>query len=438
MENTGRFYEIDKLVQDGIIDIDAANDMKGKIMKKVLTEKSIIMPTITEHVRKGKLQYTCMIPASMSRDGKRHQVTGKTKEECEKKWAEMMYDVVENGTHQIPVTLSELMEEWLSTRQDIKPQTLTIYHSHYENHIKNEPFAKLKIKNIKLQDCKDIVSNLTNKRVNGVGLGYGTVTRIKCEINMALEYAVAHEYIGTNYMRTVTVNQGLCDTSRKREATAWSDEELQQLINASHREWQNGKKCRLSAAMIAMIFIGCRIGEFCALRWEDFDEENGTLTINKTVTDYKTYGEKNVRHVQAISTTKTAGSTRTIELTDEAIFWLQELKRRQIERGMDTPYMAGARSGRVMARNSVIQRFKFFCNVAGVDYKPSHTARRTYASILYDGGVPVSEIAADLGHKSTTTTLNAYYKRRKGNNNIRKKNNIFATVTAVTAAAEAL
>ena len=438
MLNTNGFQEIDKLVEAGIIDINAANDMKGKMMKKTLTDKSIIMPTITEHTRKGKLQYTCMIPASMSRDGKRHQVTGKTRKECEKKWTEIMYDVVENGQTTIPETLSELMEEWLSTRQDIKPQTLTIYHSHYENHIKNEPFAKLKIKNIRLQDCKDIVSNLTNKRVNGAGLGYGTVTRIKCEINMALEYAVAHEYIGANYMRTVTVNQGLCDTSRKRNSMAWSNEELQQLISASNREWQNGKRCRLSAALIAMIFTGCRIGEFCALRWEDFDEENSTLTINKTVTNYRTYGEQNVHHVQAISTTKTAGSTRTIELTDEAVFWLQELKRRQVERGMDTPYIAGARSGRIMSRNSIIQRFKYFCEIAGVDYKPSHTARRTYATMLYDGGVPVSEIAADLGHRSTTTTLNAYYKRRN-TNNAKRKNKIFVeAVTAVTAAAETL
>lgn len=438
MLNTNGFQEIDKLVEAGIIDIDAANDMKGKMMKKSLTDKSIIMPTITEHTRKGKLQYTCMIPASMSRDGKRHQVTGKTRKECEKKWTEIMYDVVENGQTTIPETLSELMEEWLSTRQDIKPQTLTIYHSHYENHIKNEPFAKLKIKNIRLQDCKDIVSNLTNKRVNGAGLGYGTVTRIKCEINMALEYAVAHEYIGANYMRTVTVNQGLCDTSRKRNSMAWSNEELQQLISASNREWQNGKRCRLSAALIAMIFTGCRIGEFCALRWEDFDEENGTLTINKTVTNYRTYGEQNVHHVQAISTTKTAGSTRTIELTDEAIFWLQELKRRQVERGMDTPYITGARSGRIMSRNSLVQRFRYFCEIAGVDYKPSHTARRTYATMLYDGGVPVSEIAADLGHKSTTTTLNAYYKRRN-TKSAKKKNKIFVeAVTAVTAAAETL
>ena len=58
MLNTNGFQEIDKLVQDGIIGIDAANDMKGKMMKKTLTENNIIMPTITEHTRKGKLQYT--------------------------------------------------------------------------------------------------------------------------------------------------------------------------------------------------------------------------------------------------------------------------------------------------------------------------------------------------------------------------------------------
>ena len=66
-------------------------------MKKALEEKNIIMPTITEHMRKGKLQYTCMIPASKSRNGKRHQITGKTREECEKKWAAEMYDIEENG-----------------------------------------------------------------------------------------------------------------------------------------------------------------------------------------------------------------------------------------------------------------------------------------------------------------------------------------------------
>lgn len=60
-----------------------------------------------------------MMPANLSRDGKRHQITGSTEEECKKKWTAAMYNVIENGTSSIPVTLGELMEEWMSKKRDV-------------------------------------------------------------------------------------------------------------------------------------------------------------------------------------------------------------------------------------------------------------------------------------------------------------------------------
>ena len=71
---------------------------------------------------------------------------------------------------------------------------------------------------------------------------------------------------------------------------------------------------------------------------------------------------------------------------------------------------------------------------------PTHACRRSYTSVLYDGGVPVSEIARDLGHKKITTTLNSYYKPRATKNMMDKKNSVLSAaitapmVTAVTAA----
>ncbi len=124
--------------------------------------------------------------------------------------------MIENGASSIPVTLGELMEEWMSKKRDVKKQTIAGYHSHYENHIKNKKFAKLKIKEIKLQDCKDIIADVVNFREKKdgceVGLGYNTVRHIKSEISMALDYAVANDYIRANYMPTVKINQGLCDS----------------------------------------------------------------------------------------------------------------------------------------------------------------------------------------------------------------------------------
>ena len=73
-----------------------------------------------------------MIPASKSRNGKRHQITGKTREECEKKWAAEMYDIEENGKETAPETISDLMIEWMRKKKDVKKQTLSGYHSHFE------------------------------------------------------------------------------------------------------------------------------------------------------------------------------------------------------------------------------------------------------------------------------------------------------------------
>ena len=429
-----RFEELDKLVKDGMMDKEAADDIKEKIMKKALEEKNIIMPTITEHMRKGKLQYTCMIPASKSRNGKRHQITGKTREECEKKWAAEMYDIEENGKETAPETISDLMIEWMRKKKDVKKQTLSGYHSHFENHIKNAPFADMKIKDIRLQDCKDMIAYLIEKKDGTAGMGYNTVRHIKSEISMALDYAVANEYINANYMSTVKINQGLCDTTRARKSKAWTDEELQELCSAALISWEQKQMYRHSATLMAMIFTGCRAGEFCALEWSDFDEKRRTLTINKTLTSYRDYEAD--KHIQTLSTPKTPDSVRVLELTDEAVFWLKEVKRRQIERNIKTTHIVSSSSGHYANQRDLNVRFEVFCKANGLEYSPTHTARRTYASVLYDGGVPVSEIARDLGHKKITTTMNSYYKPQTSRTLTSQKNAVF--VTAVTAGTKTL
>mgnify|MGYP002767571321 FL=1 len=149
---------LNEMVNAGIMTTEAANAAIMKIQEEKLMEQNIIAPQITQHERKGKLQFICNIPAKYSKDGRRHQVTATTEEECKKKWLDAVCDAVENGTSTAPVTLSDLMQEWMEKKQDVKKQTLAGYHSHYENHIKNAKFAKLKITEIRLQDCKNIIA----------------------------------------------------------------------------------------------------------------------------------------------------------------------------------------------------------------------------------------------------------------------------------------
>ena len=108
---------------------------------------------------------------------------------------------------------------------------------------------------------------------------------------------------------------------------------------------------------------------------------------------------------------------------------MNEIKRRQVECGILTPYVVSSKTGKIANQRDLNMRFKNFCKAAGVEYNPTHACRRSYASVLIDGGIPVSEVARDLGHKKITTTMDSYYKPRAGAGIIQQKSGIFAAAT---------
>lgn len=88
-----------------------------------------------------------------------------------------------------------------------------------------------------------MIAYLIEKKDGVAGMGYNTVRHIKSEISMALDYAVANEYINANYMSTVKINQGLCDTTRARKSKAWTDEELQETVQCCSYIHGSRSKC---------------------------------------------------------------------------------------------------------------------------------------------------------------------------------------------------
>nr|WP_316622514.1 site-specific integrase [uncultured Ruminococcus sp.] len=69
------------------------------------------------------------------------------------------------------------------------------------------------------------------------------------------------------------------------------------------------------------ITTGLRLGEILALEWEDLDEENKTIRVNKQVRRFKNGME--------VSTPKTQASIRTISISDECLTLLKGLKAKQ-------------------------------------------------------------------------------------------------------------
>ena len=74
---------------------------------------------------------------------------------------------------------------------------------------------------------------------------------------------------------------------------------------------------------------GMRLGEICALEWNDLSLENKTITINKAA-------QKNQRRDSNQHTENKKAQIRTIRLCDECIRLLSELKANQITENQST------------------------------------------------------------------------------------------------------
>ena len=147
--------------------------------------------------------------------------------------------------------------------------------------------------------------------------------------------------------------------------------------------------------------------------------------ITKNLVEYKDPDTN--EWILTINNVKTVSGRRTIDLTDEAIFWFKEVKQRCEDKGIKSEHVVVNRNGDYIKPCQMLENFKTFCMAKKIKYKASHSNRRTYATILMDSNVPISEVSADLGHSSISTTQKFYYKRRADREQLRsQKNAVFA------------
>ena len=142
-----------------------------------------------------------------------------------------------------------------------------------------------------------------------------------------------------------------------------------------------------------LFWTGLRIGEARALKINDIDFNNKTISVTKTYTELK--------NKDIITSPKTKGSIRTIKIDDVLA---QEIK----------DYLDKAR---YILNNDFIFRYtkpyyleifrKIALKVLGKRLR-IHDLRHSHASLLINNGVDILLISKRLGHSNTAMTLNVY------------------------------
>lgn len=149
------------------------------------------------------------------------------------------------------------------------------------------------------------------------------------------------------------------------------------------------------------MYTGLRIGEICALKWENFDFDNKCIKITHTL--QRVYEDKKNTRV-IIDNPKTKKSYRSIPIAKVLYEKLKPLSKQFTK---DSFILTGEEERYVepLGYRYTYKKILKDCKVA---YKKYHILRHTFATRCIGVGMDVKSLSEILGHASVSVTLNIY------------------------------
>lgn len=299
-----------------------------------------------------------------------------------------MYKIIKkfkNVVNKYKLTFEDISDEWLEFKKnDIKRST----YSNYSYNIKKYLIPELKclnLRNLENYDFNYLVEKLSKE------LSPKTVKDILCNLK-AILYFLEQEYD--------------CKINIKKIKSPRTN--LNSLVILSDKEIKKIEKYCLnlntlkSIGIILCLNTGIRIGEICALKWQNIDLEKKELHINETL--QRIYDKS--QHVTKIiiDSAKTRTSIRTIPISNKLYNILIKFKDKY---NKDDFFLTGNNVKSIEPR--CYQNFFKDClkKMKIRSYK-FHILRHTFATKCIEAGMDIKSLSEILGHSSVEITLNRY------------------------------
>lgn len=166
--------------------------------------------------------------------------------------------------------------------------------------------------------------------------------------------------------------------------------------------------------ILLCLFMGLRLGEICALKWEDIDMISRTLHVNRTVQrlpvdTVHTSGSSQNNHTATrktslyIDSPKTSNSLREIPIPDFIYDKLSDYYNTSIK--SDSYFL---KKNQPMDPRTYQNRFHIYIKEAGIGNTHFHALRHTFATNCISSGADAKSVSEILGHSNVNITLNRY------------------------------
>lgn len=147
---------------------------------------------------------------------------------------------------------------------------------------------------------------------------------------------------------------------------------------------------------------GLRVGEICALRWEDISFTAGLLTVRSTVQRIRADEKSGLKTQLYFGDPKSASSKRSIPLSSSLLSVLEQ------RRCDGQSFLLSGSPDKAVEPRSMQRHFKNVLRRAGIRDMNFHVLRHTFATKCVDMGFDVKSLSMLLGHSSVSTTMNTY------------------------------
>lgn len=282
------------------------------------------------------------------------------------------------------IRLEELSIEWLELKKTtIKQSTYYKYAYCIEKYLKDR-LGRLRKKDLEKYDFNQMTNDLTKE------LSPKSVKEILNVLKSILKYA------NQKYDMNIHLDLIISPKVRAKDISVLSKKEINRLEKYCLKE--NSLK---SLGILICLNTGLRIGEICALRWENIDFEKKLIYIKKTLQRVYTV-EKKTEII--IDSSKTESSIRSIPMSDKIYHILKDVYKKQSEKAF---FLTGSRDQYIEPR-SYQNMFKRILKASKVKEYNFHVLRHTFATNCIKVGMDIKSLSEILGHASVDVTLNRY------------------------------
>lgn len=334
----------------------------------------------------------------------RKSVYGATPTEVRRKARELRDEAARFDISNVKkMTVESYMTHWLENVK--KPEVKPGSYDRIEQSLTYQIFPV--IGNIQINA---LTSNDVQKMINSIleTRSYSTAKKAYNNLNACMELGVQRGEIIKNPVKGVKLPSS--KSKEKKAVTAYTPEEIEDIVNEAKRTYKNGTPVyRYGYLIILILNTGMREGEPLYLKWKDVDLEKRRIYIHGDVVEVKNRDENAKSSYICIEqeTPKTDKSTRYIPLNDNAVEALENL-RKLIK---DKDRVISTKNHTILSPRKVYRTMENILTACKITGKTNlvHALRHTFATTLIRNGVDIKAVSEILGHEDVSTTLKIYH-----------------------------